>query len=1049
MAVRWQRNSQLRILRQFNALLAASLDYQKALQKINEIIVPSFADYSVIHLFEENEQITPVAVAHVNPHHLETLWALLHQFPPDRSKETPASRVLRTEKPEMQEVIGNTSLGIQHPEQHMLNQILNPYAYIIVPLIARERMLGIMTMVTSVSKRRYSNQHLQVAELLAQSVALVIDNALLYEKAETELQHRQRAEDLSRQKEEQLRVVTDALPVLISYIDSQHCYQLNNNAYEAWFKLPRETIRGKHMREVLGEAAYQTILPYVEQVLSGETVHYERLVPYTTGARFISATYVPDFSEDRKVRGAFVLVNDMTERKEQESRDKLMQQLIAALSEALTPAQVTQIVVEKAMTALGGHLGVVAIVSDDGQNIKVLAPHHIPEEIYQEYKVIPINTPTLITDTVRRGQMITFETQESYITAYPLYKDVIENISKTHATIALPMTVSGKISGAILISFPAPRKFVDEDLTFLQTLTHHCAQALERTRLYEAEKESRQFSERVAERITHLQEITAALSGALTYEQVAQICVEKPLALLNACLGGLALVSADQTALHTVESFAVPHPVDEPFTYIPLHASLPLTDAVRTRTPIWIRSKDHYRELYSYMADEIEALPCEAFANLPLVVDDKIIGGISFGFEDAQTFEEDNRNFMVALAQQCAQALERARLYEAEHLARTTSERNAERLEKLQKVTAALSEALTPAEVAGVVVEQGFDILGGHSGSVAVLNEERTTLEIINHRGLPQNVFEQLHKIPTNAAAPLAYVVRTGYPVWIETLEDYVERFPDTAKSFQPYTQTQAFAAVPMIVDGKVIGVVGVSFPNPRTFTDPDKAFIAALAHQCAQALRRAHLAQQTKEAAAYEERQRLARELHDAVSQTLFSATTFSESLPLLWQRNQDRAMEQLQHVVTLNRAAMAEMRTLLLELRPESIVRTSLSKLLHQLLEAARGRRQIETALNAPENERKLDPDVHVALYRIAQEAVNNALKHSRAKRLSIDLHIQANTLTLCVRDNGLGFDLSQTAAGMGLNTMRERAESIKASLNMTSQPDKGTEVTVIWWG
>jgi signal transduction histidine kinase len=149
----------------------------------------------------------------------------------------------------------------------------------------------------------------------------------------------------------------------------------------------------------------------------------------------------------------------------------------------------------------------------------------------------------------------------------------------------------------------------------------------------------------------------------------------------------------------------------------------------------------------------------------------------------------------------------------------------------------------------------------------------------------------------------------------------------------------------------------------------------------------------------------------------------------------------------VTLNRAAMAEMRKLLLELRPSAIVQTPFSKLLQQLIYAAQGLDEIDADFeyDGPE-EMVLNPETQVALYRIAQEAVNNVTKHSGAKHLSIAFSGNGlGPVRLVITDNGRGFDPARTTMGLGMNTMRERAERAGATFEVHSAPGEGTRITV----
>ncbi len=192
-------------------------------------------------------------------------------------------------------------------------------------------------------------------------------------------------------------------------------------------------------------------------------------------------------------------------------------------------------------------------------------------------------------------------------------------------------------------------------------------------------------------------------------------------------------------------------------------------------------------------------------------------------------------------------------------------------------------------------------------------------------------------------------------------------------------------------------------------------------------------------------ERTRLARDLHDAVTQTLFSATLIAEVLPDLWKKNRSEGDRRLQELRQLTRGALAEMRTLLVELRPNALVEIPLPTLLRQLTDALIGRARLDIQLHCS-GEKKLPPDVQVGLYRIAQESLNNIVKHARATQAVVTLHI-GDTLRLTITDNGVGFDPSAvTPDHIGLRIMRERAEAIGAQFKVESAPSEGTQISVI---
>lgn len=206
-------------------------------------------------------------------------------------------------------------------------------------------------------------------------------------------------------------------------------------------------------------------------------------------------------------------------------------------------------------------------------------------------------------------------------------------------------------------------------------------------------------------------------------------------------------------------------------------------------------------------------------------------------------------------------------------------------------------------------------------------------------------------------------------------------------------------------------------------------------------------LSAKAAEEAVTAERTRLARELHDAVTQTLFSASLIAEILPDLWQKDANEAMKTVDELRQLTRGALAEMRTLLLELRPTALLQSRFEDLLKQLTEAVIGRARLPVVLHV-EGDRKLTPEVQVALYRIAQESLNNIVKYAKASQIDIDLVLSPSQVFLQIADNGLGFDPKKVKpTSLGMRIMRERVESIGGQFQVTSTPGIGTTITIMW--
>jgi two-component system nitrate/nitrite sensor histidine kinase NarX len=262
----------------------------------------------------------------------------------------------------------------------------------------------------------------------------------------------------------------------------------------------------------------------------------------------------------------------------------------------------------------------------------------------------------------------------------------------------------------------------------------------------------------------------------------------------------------------------------------------------------------------------------------------------------------------------------------------------------------------------------------------------------------------------------------------------------------------RAWLGVPLMVKDTLIGLLGLEHSQPG-FYQPEHARLAvAFANQAAIFIENAQLYEKARELAALQERQRLARELHDAVTQSLFSASLIADVVPRLWERNPDEARRRTEELRMLTRGALAEMRTLLMELRPAALIETRLPELLRHLTEGASGRRRIPVKLEIEGadlgEDWQVPPDVQVALYRIAQEALNNMMKHAQATEAQVRLSVAPEGIGLHISDDGRGFDPGAVAPEhLGLRIMRERAQAIGAVLEIVSAPARGTTLSVRW--
>jgi len=201
------------------------------------------------------------------------------------------------------------------------------------------------------------------------------------------------------------------------------------------------------------------------------------------------------------------------------------------------------------------------------------------------------------------------------------------------------------------------------------------------------------------------------------------------------------------------------------------------------------------------------------------------------------------------------------------------------------------------------------------------------------------------------------------------------------------------------------------------------------------------------REIAVLEERQRLADDLHDAVTQILFSASLIADVLPRVWVQNPDDGMQNLLKLRHLTREALLEMRMLLLEIRPDSLIEKDLADLLRQLSNTLTTRTGIPINVYL-EGKYTPPPEVQVALYRIVQETLNNITKHAEATQVTIKMHRQDGKISLSIKDDGIGFSHDAVTPGnLGMIIMRERAEKVGAALSVESTIGKGTLISVSW--
>jgi len=258
----------------------------------------------------------------------------------------------------------------------------------------------------------------------------------------------------------------------------------------------------------------------------------------------------------------------------------------------------------------------------------------------------------------------------------------------------------------------------------------------------------------------------------------------------------------------------------------------------------------------------------------------------------------------------------------------------------------------------------------------------------------------------------------------------------------------RALLSTPLRVRGNAFGSLTVATDQAdRVFSPNEISLVETIATDVSVAIENARLYEQAQELAVSQERHRLARDLHDSVTQTLYSVTLTAEALPRVWVKHPDQARAALSNLHRLARGALGEMRTLLFELQPAMLLEKGPEELLRQLAHATMGRTHTSVEVSV-QGESALPDDVRVALYRIAQEALNNVTKHAEASQVIVELEMEPEQVVLDIKDDGRGFDPEAVPQlGFGVRNMADRAKGIGAAFSLLSHPGQGVQIHVVW--
>jgi signal transduction histidine kinase len=440
-----------------------------------------------------------------------------------------------------------------------------------------------------------------------------------------------------------------------------------------------------------------------------------------------------------------------------------------------------------------------------------------------------------------------------------------------------------------------------------------------------------------------------------------------------------------------------------------------------------------------------------SFVLVPLKSAGDVFGVLGFGFDRPRRVSAENVHLFKAVAEIVGASLRRAVVLEG--LEKQVDIRT-QHLSTLYEINAIASEPLDLETILIQVLKITLESMTSQIGTVHFLDEEERQFHLAAQIGLADDLRPALEKIDArerfwsrllHSSSPLV-IPDTTQEIARSSSESIPVELPAEFAILAKAGQ-RAFIGAPIRAKGQLLGLLSLFDRTILDYSLEDITLFMTIADQIGSLVERARLMKQAEIAAVVQERQRLARELHDSVTQLLYSQVLFAGAgLKVLHQGDSSLAEQHLARIDQAAQQALKEMRLLVYQLRPSDYLDEGLVGALERRLQAVENR----TSLNARliiEGKLNLDEAEEVALYRIAEEALNNTLKHAQAHSVSITLHGLDSRVILEIVDDGIGFDPRKAASsgGVGLSSMRERTSALGGQIEIHSQPGKGTHILV----
>jgi len=439
---------------------------------------------------------------------------------------------------------------------------------------------------------------------------------------------------------------------------------------------------------------------------------------------------------------------------------------------------------------------------------------------------------------------------------------------------------------------------------------------------------------------------------------------------------------------------------------------------------------------------------------VPLIVKDKVIGMLTLDHRQANYYTFKDAEIALAFANQVAVAIENAQLYQTEKERLLSSERRRIVAEGLRETMGVINSSQSLDKVLDTVLNQIYRLLDADSAAIFQLGDRDMDSSLLTAQMFTKNPpkeFLERDQVPLSLE-DLDQKIKHHKPLVVENISSknvsssYVSpRMQELGRVVQKYFG--ASVATPIVVGGNLYGVIILYYKEPRSFAEEEVNLATSFADQASLAIENARLNKRLEETAVMKERNRMARELHDSVTQSIYSVTLFAEAAKRMAdQGDYEQVSSHLENVESMSQQALKEMRLLIYQMRSPEKRNCCFEDKIKNRLETVERRSGVEYSVMVDEDI-SLSGNVTEELYLIAQEALNNAQKHAEANRVEISLEGLSEGFRLEVSDDGRGFNEIQAGAngGMGIGNMKKRAEKLCANFSIETGPGKGTSVVV----